>query len=147
MTDYDKGRICYYLQDYENARNYLETARDENNRDVMLLLGQTYEALTDFNYAASVYSNYLLENPDAKMYNQLGLCKMHLTDYSGALESFQAGILLEDIQMKQTLSFNEIIAYEYLGEFTKAGVLMETYIASYPEDTEALREYQFLISR
>jgi len=147
MTDYDKGRICYYLQDYENARNYLETARDENNRDIMLMLGQTYEALTDFNYAASVYSNYLASNPDAKMYNQLGLCKMHLIDYQGALEAFDAGLELEDTQMTQTLGFNEIVAYEYLGDFKKAAVLMETYLETYPEDENALREYDFLKTR
>lgn len=28
MTNYEKGRISYYLEDYENARTYLEKARD-----------------------------------------------------------------------------------------------------------------------
>ncbi len=147
MTNFDKGRICYYLEDYENARTYLEEARDEENADTILMLGQTYEALTDFNYAASVYNSYLLLHPSAKVYNQLGLCKIHLNDYQGALEAFQEGIKLNDKDMMQALSYNEIVAYEYLTDFKKAASLMEAYISMYPQDEKALREYEFLKTR
>ena len=59
MTNYEKGRICYYLEDYENARNYLEKARDEGGYEAILFLGKTYETLGDNNYAISVYSTFL----------------------------------------------------------------------------------------
>ena len=39
------------------------------------------------------------------------------------------------------------ITYEYLGDFKKACVLMEAYLAIYPDDTMALREYEFLKTR
>ena len=147
MSDFDKGRICYYLEDYENARTYLEEARDEEKPETILMLGQTYEALMDFNYAASVYNSYLLLHPSAEIYNQLGLCKMHLNDYQGALEAFQQGIQLLDKDMMQTLSYNEIISYENLGDFQQAKTLMEAYLAQYPTDEAAQREYVFLKTR
>ena len=49
--------------------------------------------------------------------------------------------------MMQTLSFNEIVAYEHLGDFKQAFVLMENYLKNYPDDVQARREYQFLSSR
>ena len=51
MTDYQRGRIYYYLEDYDNARNYLEKARKSEGVEAVLLLGQTYEELGDLNYA------------------------------------------------------------------------------------------------
>lgn len=56
MTDYQRGRMYYYLGDYDNARNYLEKARKSEGSAAILLLGQTYEELGDFNYAISVYN-------------------------------------------------------------------------------------------
>ena len=49
--------------------------------------------------------------------------------------------------MTQILKFNQIVAYEYLGEFDQANVLMRSYLQIYPDDQEALREYEFLRSR
>jgi len=54
---------------------------------------------------------------------------------------------IEDNGMMQTLAFNEIVAYEYLGEFKQASVLMENYVRTYPDDSEAAREYEFLKTR
>ena len=81
------------------------------------------------------------------MYNQLGLCEMTRGEYAKALEAFQAGMRLENTTMMQTLSFNEIIAYEYLGEYMQAYVLMENYLKNYPDDQQARREYEFLSTR
>ena len=49
--------------------------------------------------------------------------------------------------MAQILEFNQIVALEYLGEFKKASVLMDAYVARYPWDTDAQREYTFLKTR
>ena len=59
------------------------------------------------------------------MYNQLGLCEIARGDYQKALEAFQAGMQVGNSAMMQTLSFNEIVAYEHLGDFKQAFVLME----------------------
>lgn len=148
MTNYEKGRICYYLEDYENARTYLEKARGDSGYEAVLFLGKTYETLGDNNYAISVYNTYLEgsgQNP--QVLNQLGLCKMNTGDYQGALTAFQSAMSMEGNGMMQILKMNEIIAYEKLEDFKKAAVLMESYLKSYPDDQEAQREYTFLKTR
>lgn len=148
LTDYNKGRMYFYLGDYNEARNSLEAAKDTaNTAEVISLLGQTYEKVGDYNYAASVYSNYLMENPTSQIYNQLGLCELTIGDYEDALNAFQSGIAIDGNQLMQTLKFNEIVAYEYLGQFDQAAVLMKDYLSLYPDDEKAIREYEFLRTR
>ena len=60
---------------------------------------------------------------------------------------FEKALALEESSMTQVLKFNQIVAYEYLGEFDQANVLMRSYLQIYPDDQEALREYEFLRSR
>lgn len=148
MSDYEKGRLYYYMGDYENARNYLEASKDKKDADTVLLLGQSYEKLGDYNYAASIYSNYLTEHPEnVLIYNRLGMCKLQGQDAESALKYFEQALALEDPSMTQVLKFNQIVAYEYLGEFEQASVLMKNYLAIYPDDQDAVREYEFLKSR
>lgn len=148
MTDYERGRISYYLEDYTSACAYLERARSNGDEETILYLGKTYEALGDYNYAANVYSAYVAEHTDSEqMYNQLGMCRMKMGSYEEALQAFQAGMNVENNDLLQTLQFNEIAAYEYMGEFKKAAVLMDNYLKTYPGDEEAKRENVFLQTR
>jgi len=148
MDQYVSGRIYYYLGEYQNAYMALEEAKESGGAESYLYLGRAYEATGDYNYAANVYNSYLGKNEgNAEMYNQLGLCEMTRGDYQSALEAFQAGMRLENTTMMQTLSFNEIVAYEHLGEYKQAFVLMENYLKNYPDDEQARREYQFLSTR
>ncbi len=148
MSDSEKGQMSYYLEDYTSASTYLERARENGKEETILYLGKTYEALGEYNYAANVYSTYLGEHTDSEqMYNQLGMCRMRMGSYAEALTAFQAGINVKDNTLMQTLQFNEIIAYEYLGEYKKAAVLMENYLKSYPDEEAAKRENIFLQTR
>lgn len=148
MNAYDKGRICYYLQDYQQACNLLEESKDTGKAESFLYLGRAYEATGDYNYAASVYNSYIAKDTsNAEIYNQLGLCLMKQGAYQQALETFQTAMNIENNGILQTLQFNEIAAYEYLGDFQRAAVLMNNYVATYPDDTKAQREYEFLKTR
>lgn len=148
MDAYDKGRIYYYMGDYQKAYLALEEAREDGNAESYLYLGKAYEATGDYNYASSVYSSYLSKDANnAEVYNQLGLCEMAQKDYRAALEAFQAGLQIEGNSIMQTLAFNEIVAYEYLGEYKKAAVLLDSYLKMYPDDENAKREQQFLLTR
>lgn len=148
MNDSEKGQMSYFLEDYTSASTYLERARTNGTEETMLYLGKTYEALGDYNYAASVYAAYLAEHADSEqMYNQLGMCKMQMKNYAEALSAFQAGMNIEDNTLLQTLQFNEIVAYEYLGEYKKAAVLIENYLNTYPNEETAIRENIFLQTR
>lgn len=148
MDKYDSGRIYYYLGEYQNACLALEEARSEGGLESYLYLGRAYEATGDYNYAANVYNSYLnTHEEDAEIYNQLGLCEMSRGEYRKALEAFQAGIQLGNAALLQTLSFNEITAYEYLGEYEQAFALLRIYLGNYPDDGQARREYDFLSTR
>lgn len=148
ISDYDMGRICYYMGDYENARNYLTKLKTTTDYGAALYLGRTYEALGDYNYASSIYAGYV-ENDQSKaeIYNQLGLCRMKMEEYESALTAFQAAMNIEDNGMMQTLKFNEIVTYEYMREYKTAAALMSSYLRSYPDDEAAKREYEFLQTR
>ena len=151
MTNFEKGQICYYLGNNAEAQSCLEAARNERNQEkepVVLLLGQTGENQGDYNYAISVYRNYLSEDPEsAPVYNQLGMCQIKQGDYESAVSSFQSGIALDDKEMNQSLKLNEITAYEYMGEFDVAASLMTDYLRTYPDDQKAVRENVFLSTR
>ncbi len=148
LSDFDKGRIYFYMQDYESAKKCFEEARDDDDQNTVLFLGKTYELLGDYNYATSTYQNYLSKHPEAAViYNQLGLSRLKSGDYTGAREAFTSGRSIENNGIDQTLSFNEIIAYEYSGNFSQARILMESYLKKYPDDEDAAREYEFLKSR
>ena len=148
MGAYNQGRMYYYMHDYEKAYLALEEAKDANNPSSYLFLGKAYEATGDYNYASSVYNSYLVNvKQDAAIYNQPGLCEVKKGNYPAALTAFQNGMQLGDKAMMQTLSFNEIVAYEHMGEFTNAYVLMENYLKTYPDDVNAKREYDFLSTR
>ncbi|MGN1145419.1 MAG: tetratricopeptide repeat protein [Acetatifactor sp.] len=148
MNVYDKGRIYYYLGEYQKAYNALEEAKNKGGAESYLYLGKAYEATGDYNYASSVYNSYISKNGgNAEIYNQLGLCEMKKKDYQKALEAFTAGMQVEDSDILQKLAFNQIVAYEYLGEYQKAAVLLEEYLKNYPDDETAKREQQFLSTR
>lgn len=148
MSQYDKGRMYFYMGDYESAYHALEEAKSKQGVEAYLYLGKAYEATGDYNYASNVYSSYLANNADdARIYNQLGLCEMKKGQYAKALDAFQKGLKTGNKDMQQSLLFNEIVAYEYLGEYQKAAVLMESYLKTYPDDESAKREYEFLSSR
>lgn len=148
MDSYDSGRMYYYLGDYQKACVALEKARSNGDAESFLYLGKAYEATGDYNYAASVYNSWIAKDTSsAAIYNQLGLCEMQMGSYKRALDAFQAGKRVEGNSLMQTLSFNEIVAYEYLGEYQQASVLMDSYLKTYPDDEVAKREKQFLSTR
>ena len=148
LSDFDKGRIYFYMEDYATAKTYFEEARDDDDQSTILFLGKTYEMLGDYNYATSTYQNYLSKHPEAALiHNQLGLSRLESGDYAGAKEAFQTARNLNNTGIDQTLSFNEIVACEYTGDFNQAKVLMEAYIKKYPDDETAKREALFLSTR
>ncbi len=148
ISDYDMGRICYYMGDYENARNHLGNLKTATDYGAALYLGRTYEALGDYNYASTIYAQFTeSDQSKAEIYNQLGLCKMKMGEYEEALSAFQAAMNIEDNGMMQSLKFNEIVTYEYMHDYKTAAALMSSYLRSYPDDAAAKREYEFLQTR
>lgn len=148
MSDYDKGRILFYIEDYSNARVYLEKSKDMANPETYLMLGKTYEAIGDYQYAASLYNSYLdIKGNNAAVYNQLGICRCKRGDYEGAISAFSFGINLDDPEWNKVLLFNEAVAYEKMLDFETAKVKFEEYYKLFPSDETAKRELVFLETR
>ncbi|MCM1113506.1 MAG: tetratricopeptide repeat protein [Muribaculum sp.] len=148
MNSYDSGRMYYYLGEYQSACVALEQAREKGDAESYLYLGKAYEATGDYNYAASVYNAWIAKDTNsAAIYNQLGLCEMAMGNYERALQAFQGGMQVQGNELMQTLSFNEIVAYEYLEQYQQAQVLLDNYLKSYPDDEQAKREQGFLSTR
>ena len=134
ISDYDMGRICYYMGDYEQARDRLSNLDSATDYGAALYLGRTYEALGDYNYASSIYAGYVENDKDkAEIYNQLGLCRMQMGEYEAARTAFQEAMKSED--------------NEYMKDYKTAAALMDSYLKSYPDDETAKREYEFLRTR
>ncbi len=147
MNDYDKGRMYYHTEQYNQAVSALENVDKDAYEDAALYLGMSYEAMGDYNYAASVYNSGIKNSTDPALFNQLGLCQMKRGAYEEALAAFKQGLACEDASFRQELRFNEVVAYEYLADFETARELMEAYLKDYPNDAEAKREYEFLKTR
>lgn len=150
MTDFDLGCIYYDMGQYDKAKEHLETANKRTpNAQTALYLGKTYEASGDYDYAMSILNGYLTKDKNsAAIYNELGICEMKDEQYSDALASFRSGMEAKDsTSIMQTLKYNEICASEYMKDYSGACKLMKKYLAVYPDDEDAQREYRFLKSR
>lgn len=143
-----RGKVQYNLGEYNTALADLKKSSEMGSIEALYYLGLTYEKLDDMDGAISQYEKYIeKDSSSGKVYNQLGLCKIKKEDYQGALVSIQKGIKQGDGTAIQELYLNEIAVYEYLLNFETAKTKMESYIASYPDDEKAVREYEFLKNR
>lgn len=143
-----RGRIYYLMNDMEKAIIELNKAVEKKSVDALYYLGLVYERMGKPEEAITQYETCLeQDDSNAEVYNQLGLCKLSKEDYQGAMESFEAGIALEDESFLKTLLFNQIVVYERMSDFQTAKQKMEDYLGKYPGDETALREYEFLKTR
>lgn len=146
-----KGIIYYYLNDTTSALNSLTKAKEQNEPQALLYMGKVYELLENLDSAMDLYQEYLKaeENPKdcGKIYNTMGLCCFKAGSYDEAATYFRQGIEQNDAASLKELMFNEIVAYEYAYEFDRANERLKEYIAKYPDDETAQREYKFLSTR
>lgn len=148
LTDYNRGRMLFYLGDYSNARVYLEKAKDLSDPNTYLMLGKTYEAINDYAYASTLYTAFLdSKGNNAEVYNQLGICRSKAGEYESAVTAFNAGLNLNDPLWNKTLMYNEAVAYEYLHDYETAREKFKAYYEAYPKDETAKRELVFLETR
>ncbi|MBA4688962.1 MAG: tetratricopeptide repeat protein [Candidatus Galacturonibacter soehngenii] len=147
----NKGMIYYYLGDTENAMKFLNQSKDSGNQKALLYLGKVYQLQKDNDSAVALYEEYIAKAQNTQglgaVYNTIGMCNMESGNYQEALTNFSAGIALNEGESIQELLFNEIVAYEYLSDFTTASQKIQEYISLYPNDSLAQREYEFLKTR
>lgn len=145
---YNRGRIYYYLENYDEAQSQLIGPAEEKYEPAMYLIGKVYLAMEDYGHALSTYQQMLEEFGDtSEVYNGLALCAIESGDYSAALSYISQGLALSDTTAQQELYFNEIVVYERMLEFDTAKQKAQEYVMRYPSDAAGQREWTFLSTR
>lgn len=145
---YNRGRIYYYLEDYEAAQSQLIGPVEEKYEPAMELIGQVYLKLEDYEHALAIYQQIQKEfGVTAESYNGLALCAIASGDYTGALSYIGEGLALDGTSGKQELYFNEIVAYERMQDFATAKAKAQEYVQRYPSDEAGQKEWLFLSTR
>lgn len=143
-----KGKIYYYLGDYENALTNLLSAQSKGNQEALLYIGKIYASQGDSVSAFSTFEQYLEKGlVNGEVYNQMGIIKFNQRDYESALSYFEAGLDCNDLNARKALLYNEAVTYEYLLDFDTAAEKMANYVTAYPNDSSAARENDFLKTR
>lgn len=144
---YNRGRIYYYLEDYEQAQTLLMGPAEAKYEPAMYLLGRVYLALQDYVHAQAAYRQIQEEfGENTAVYNGLALCAISSGDYDMALSYIAQGLALESGD-KQELYFNEMVVYEKKQDFVTAKAKAQEYIRRYPADEAGVREWTFLSTR
>lgn len=145
----DRGRVYYYMEDYDNAKKQLIEASNQENTEALLLLGMVYMAQGDVSNARAMYQEYISreDGRPGKGYNGLALCDIEEGNYDSALENIAQGISGADTDEMQSLLFNEIVVYEKKLDFTTALTKAREYLEMFPDDTAVKKEYRFLKTR
>lgn len=144
----DRGRVYYYMNDYDNAREALIQSSNQGNTEVLLLLGMVYMAQKDISNARSMYQEFVSkEEKSARGYNGLALCDIAEGNYDSALANIAEGIAVARTEEMQSLLFNEIVVYEKKLDFNTAMEKVKDYLSTYPEDKAAAKEKAFLETR
>lgn len=145
----ERGKVYYYMQDYDNARTELTTASEKGSTEAALILGMVYMAQGDTANARSFYQQYIDadgEDP-AKGYNGLALCDIADGDYDSALQNISQGLGDATSDEMRDLLFNEIVVYEKKLDFSTALSKVQEYVQTFKDDEAAAKELTFLQSR
>ncbi|MGN8632333.1 tetratricopeptide repeat protein [Blautia sp. HCP3S3_G3] len=144
----DRGRVYYYMEDYEQARKELIEASNQGDTEALLYLGMVYQAQKDISNARSMYQDYISKGDSpAKGYNGLALCDIAEGNYGDALTEISNGLPLSTTEEMQDLLYNEIVIYEKQLDFSTALQKAKEYLEIFPEDGNMEREMKFLQSR
>lgn len=145
---YHRGRIYYYLGEYEKAQTELTSPVEQKHEESMYLMGQVYLALGDGTHAKNIYEQIRSEYGDsARCCNGLAMCGMAEKNYDQALEWISQGLSRDETGGKQELYFNELVCYERKLDFETAKQKAQEYVRNYPSDEKGQRELKFLQSR
>ena len=145
---YDRGRVYYYLEEYDEAKKELTTSYNDGYKQAAIYLGKVYAEQGDTANARANYKESLSEQSlQAKAYNGMAYCDILDGDYDSALSNIQKGLDTGDQDEKQALLFNEIVAYEKKMDYASAKEKITAYLEAYPTDERAVKENYFLETR
>ena len=150
-TSYDKmqkGRIYFLLGDAQMALSLLEEAIAEKETDGYFYLAEIQEAMGDTASAQESITAYI-ESGKLDSYHLFHVANTQIQKghFEMAIVCLNQALALENVPNKQTIMKSLVIAHEQNRDFEAAKQVMAEYIAAYPDDEEALREFTFLETR
>ena len=144
----NQGLIYMYMGNYEQADASFNTALEKDYVQANFGKAQNFMIQELYDDAISSFEAFFAQVSDnALAYNQYGMCLLETGAYEAAAEAFAQGIALNDRTVDMQLRFNEVNAYEKLGQWDQAYEKLQAYIEKYPEDTAAQKELAFLATR
>lgn len=145
-----RGRAYTLLGEYLQAEEELQKAVDAGSTEALLYKGQLLEEEGKPEEAQTMYENYIsLHQDDANALNTLGCMEIKNQNYENALSYFTSALAAAEesgVSKKEILK-NQILAYEYNGQFEEAKTAMASYSQLYTLDDELSREAVFLETR
>lgn len=145
---YQKARIYFYLEDYDNAQSLLNPLVEKKNGEAMALMAKIYLEEGDTTHARNLWQELISSAGESQTaYNGLVLCDIQDGDYASALENVDKGLALSGEEARQELMYNAIVACERQGDFDTARTKAREYVEKYPADERGTREYTFLQTR
>ncbi len=149
----DKGIEHLEKKEYKEAVESFDKAIKEGEQVADAYHGQgiAYWELKEYDKAKEAMLNCLKEKgkPTATVYQILGDCEMQLENYEEAVSYYLKGMSCDGLNEKQLqeMSYNEIIAYEKLHDWSSAKAKISAYVEKYPDDEKAKKEAEFLETR
>ena len=144
----DRGRVYYYMGDYDNAQKELQEAADDGNTEAVLLQGMVYMEQKDTASARKKFEEYVSQAEDsARGFNGLALCDIEDGDYDSALSNISSALTFAEGEELKSLLFNEMTIYEKKLDFVTAKQKAEEYLELYPDDKTMKKELAFLKTR
>ena len=146
---YYKALIHYYKGQYDIALVELEECLANEDIRAAYYIGEIYRIRKDYTNAIYYYEKAINDSKVqfSNVFNQIAVCLMKTGAYEEALKYIEKGLSHKDASRDRILRKNEIIAYEYLGRYEEASVKLDEYIKDYPQESEAIREAEFVAGR
>lgn len=143
-----KGRIQFLLGETETAISLLEEAIKGKETDAYFYLAEVQETLGETAKAQENIQAYIKGN-DVDSYKLFQVANMELGkgNFDMAISCLNQALALDNVPNKQMIMKTLVIAYEHSRDFESAKKWMADYMAAYPDDEEAKREFTFLETR
>ncbi len=143
------GQCALDAGNTDTAMDYFSRAEAAGAPDGGYYAGLCLEARGDLAGAAQKYEARLREDSaSVKDHIRLAVCSLEQKDGQKALQTVQEAMTLActDEERRQ-LQYMEAVSYEYMGDYDTAREKMAAYVQGHPDDSQAAREYEFLLSR
>ena len=139
------GNIYFKMQNWNEAIASLEKAVSLNieNKEALFYIGNAHEELRNFEKAADAYERYLNLNPVNPWtgYLRLGLCRMELNQFEGAVAALEEAQKSQPQDLKVNYSLAQ--AYQKAGQFEKADQTYRNLAQLKPDD--AISYFGFIV--